>query len=98
MNPFSIVASVGSVCSLVSVLEDVKNAAEDVASLRRKLSHLSATFERLQSIPFFSSLLRHSIARYLSVVSGPESLIGDIGLKVKMRGNERSRVTFDPFS
>lgn len=84
MNPFSIVASVDRVCSLVSVLEDFNNAPEDVASLRRELSHLRTIFEELKSIPLFSSSLRHSIARCLNGVSGLESLIGDIGSKMKM--------------
>lgn len=86
MNPLSIVASVDRVRSLVSVLEDVKNAPEDVAALRRELSHLRTTFEELQSIPLFSSSLRYSIARCLNGGSGLESLIGDIGLKMKMKG------------
>jgi hypothetical protein len=98
MNPFSIVASVDRVCSLVSVLEDVKNAPADIASLRRELSHLRTTFEELQSFPIFSPSLRNSIARCLSGVSGLESLIGDIGSNTKMRGNERTRAAFDSFA
>jgi hypothetical protein len=97
MNPFSIVASVDRMRSLVSVLEDVKNAPEDVAALRRELSHLRTTFEELQSIPLISSSLCHCIARCLNGVSGLEGLIGDIGSNIKMRGNERTRAAFDSF-
>jgi len=93
MNPFSIVASVDRVCSLVSVLEDVKNAPQDVAFLRRELSQLRTIFEELQSIPLFSSSLHYSIARCLNGVSGLESLIGDIGSRTKMKGK-----TLDSFA
>jgi hypothetical protein len=86
MNPFSIVASVDRVCNLISVLEDVKNAPQDVASLRCELSQLRTIFEELQSIPLFSSSLRYSIARCLTSVSDLESLIGDIRSKMKMKG------------
>jgi hypothetical protein len=98
MNPFSIVASVDRVCSLVSVLEDVKNAPADVASLRSELSHLRTTFEELQSLPIFSPSLRNSIARCLNGVAGLESLIGDIGSNIKMRGSKRTRAAFDSFA
>jgi hypothetical protein len=97
MNPFSIVASVDHVCSVLTVLEDVKNAPEDVASLRRELSHLKTILEGLQSIPLYSSSLRHSISMCLNGVSGLESLIRHVGSKMKMKGNERSRATFDSF-
>jgi len=97
-NPWAILHVVDGLASLVSVLEDVANASEDLDTLQREISSLTIVLNKvlcLASTGERHSVLQESIAGSLTTVTRLKLLIGNTSGSRTGRRSRRREAALD---